>query len=141
MRPAVTPWHSVQGRGSSEEINQWEKEEKTQSKFTAAKILHEFCAPLRHPRELLTMWPSVASPSSPPKVMTGDMQAQKRKRKDARHCRLRPSRKSLQNHGALRFTSRIKPPKSLEEGKTNRLFPCKTTQRGFCCRRTSPSRQ
>lgn len=27
-------------------------------------------------RELLTMWPLVASPSRPPKVMTGDMQAQ-----------------------------------------------------------------
>lgn len=37
---------------------------------------------------------------------------------DARHCRLRPSRKSLQNHGALRFTSSTNPPKSLRGGES-----------------------
>lgn len=40
---------------------------------------------------VLTMRPSVASPSRPPKVITGDMQAQYRKRKEARHCRLTAS--------------------------------------------------
>lgn len=43
----------------------------------------------------LTMRPSVASPSNPPKVITGDMQAQYRKRKEATHWRLIPSLKSL----------------------------------------------
>lgn len=40
---------------------------------------------------VLTMRPSVASPSRPPKVITGDMQAQYRKRKEARHCKLMAS--------------------------------------------------
>ena len=44
----------------------------------------------------LTMLPLVASPSRPPKVMTGDMQAQYRKRTEAKHCRLMASRTSLQ---------------------------------------------
>lgn len=42
--------------------------------------------------KVLTMRPSVASPSNPPKVMTGDMQAQYRNRKEAKHCKLSASR-------------------------------------------------
>lgn len=38
----------------------------------------------------------VASPSRPPNVMTGDMQAQYRNRMEARHCRLKESLMSLQ---------------------------------------------
>lgn len=59
------------------------------------------------------MRPSVASPSSPPKVITGDMQAQYRNRKEAKHCRLSASVKSDRKCGAFLFTSRTNPPKNL----------------------------
>lgn len=62
---------------------------------------------------VLTILPSVASPSSPPKVITGDIQAQYRKRIEARHCRLNASLKSLKKKGAFLLMSSIKPPKSL----------------------------
>ena len=62
---------------------------------------------------VLTILPSVASPSSPPKVITGDIQAQYRKRTEARHCRLNASLKSLKKKGAFLLMSSIKPPKSL----------------------------
>lgn len=63
------------------------------------------------------MRPSVASPSSPPKVITGDIQAQYRNRKEAKHCRLSASVKSDRKCGAFLFTSRTNPPKSLTKKK------------------------
>ena len=71
----------------------------------------------RHEEEgthVLTMFPLVASPSSPPKAMTGDMQAQYRKRTEATHCRLTASRTSLHRNGIFRRTSFTKPPKTLQ---------------------------
>lgn len=73
-------------------------------------IIHE-----KRGKNVLTICPSVASPSNPPKVITGDMQAQYRKRKEAKHCKLIASLKSLQYQGAFRFTSKIKPPKILQQ--------------------------
>lgn len=59
------------------------------------------------------MFPLVASPSKPPNVMTGDMQAQYRKRTDARHCRLMASLTSLHRNGVFLRTSFTRPPKIL----------------------------
>ncbi len=64
---------------------------------------------------LLTMFPLVASPSRPPNVMTGDMQAQYRKRMDAKHCRLMASLKSLHRKGTFLRTSLTKPPNILTD--------------------------
>lgn len=70
---------------------------------------------------VLTMRPSVASPSSPPKVITGDMQAQYRNRKEAKHCRLSASVKSDRKCGAFLFTSRTNPPKSLTKNTRHKI--------------------
>lgn len=72
----------------------------------------------------LTIHPSAASPSSPPKVITGDMQAQYRNRK-ARHCKLSASRQSLQYQGAFRLPSSSKPPNSLQRqgGQASNAVP------------------
>jgi len=64
---------------------------------------------------VLTMFPLVASPSRPPNVMTGDMQAQYRKRMDAKHCRLTASLMSLHRNGAFLRMSFTKPPKILSD--------------------------
>lgn len=69
----------------------------------------------REPGGVLTMFPLVASPSSPPNVMTGDMQAQYRKRTDATHCRLTASFTSLHRNGTFLLTSFTRPPKILQE--------------------------
>lgn len=62
---------------------------------------------------VLTILFCVASPRRPPKVITGDIQAQYRKRTEARHCRLNASLKSLKKKGAFLLMSSIKPPKGL----------------------------
>lgn len=59
------------------------------------------------------MFPWVASPSRPPNVMTGDMQAQYRKRTDAKHCRLKASVMSLNRKGTFLRMSFTRPPKIL----------------------------
>lgn len=80
----------------------------------------------------LTMRPSVASPSSPPKVITGDIQAQYRNRKEAKHWRLNASVKSDKKCGAFLFTSRNNPPNNLTERTNHRhirwLFTLRTSE-------------
>ena len=74
---------------------------------------------------VLTMFPLVASPSRPPNVMTGDMQAQYKKRTDAKHCRLRASLMSLHRKGAFLLMSFTRPPKILtdkEEGILSKIL-------------------
>ncbi len=89
---------------------------------------------------VLTMRPSVASPSSPPKVITGDMQAQYRNRKEAKHCRLSASVKSDSKCGAFLFTSRNNPPKSLTKNTRHKITAAWAAQRGGKLHSYTPQR-
>lgn len=90
---------------SNTSINKWDK----CTQWLASEGLKAWPLPFF----VLTILPCVASPRSPPKVITGDIQAQYRKRIEARHCRLNASLKSLKKKGAFLWMSSIKPPKSL----------------------------
>ena len=68
------------------------------------------------------MFWSVAAPKRPPNVIIDERQAKYMYKIEDKHCKLKPSTKSVKYQGALRLTSSIRPPKNLKFIQNSLLF-------------------